>query len=66
MTVAGTGDVLAGLCAGFCALGMDYFDAARCAAYINGKVGDMIAKKKGYSLIASDIVEDLKNLKPVN
>jgi NAD(P)H-hydrate epimerase len=59
MTVAGTGDVLAGLCVGFAALGMDYINAARCATYINGKVGDLLAKKKGYALIASDIVADM-------
>jgi hydroxyethylthiazole kinase-like uncharacterized protein yjeF len=62
MTVAGTGDVLAGFCAGFSALGMDYFDAARCAAYINGKVGDLLAKRKGYSLIASDIISDFDRI----
>ena len=62
MTVAGTGDVLAGLCAGFCSLGMDYFDSARCGAYINGKIGDLLAKKKGYSLIASDILRDIDKI----
>lgn len=59
MTVAGTGDILAGLCAGFAALGMGYFNSARCAAYINGKVGDIVEKKKGYSLIASDLIQDI-------
>ncbi|MCH7902732.1 NAD(P)H-hydrate dehydratase, partial [archaeon] len=38
MTVGGTGDVLAGLCAGFSALGLNLFDAAKSAAFVNGKI----------------------------
>lgn len=63
MTVGGTGDVLAGLALGFLAQGYKRFDSACWAAYINGKLGDQLKKKKGYSFIASDLVEDLKKLK---
>jgi len=60
MAKAGTGDVLAGLAAGFLAKTKDLFKSAVAASYINGYVGDIILKKKkGYSFIASDIVEDL-------
>lgn len=60
MAKAGTGDVLAGLTAGFLAKTKDQFKSACAAAYINGYVGDLLLKKKkGYSFIASDIVEDL-------
>ena len=60
MTKAGTGDVLAGLAAGFLGKTQDLFKSAVAAAYINGYVGDiLLKKKKGYSFIASDIVEDL-------
>ena len=59
MTVGGTGDVLAGLTAGFLAQGYPKFDSACWAAYINGKLGEQLRKKKGYSFIASDLVQDL-------
>jgi ADP-dependent NAD(P)H-hydrate dehydratase / NAD(P)H-hydrate epimerase len=60
MTKAGTGDILSGLAVGFLAKTKDYFKSAVAAAYINGLVGDLLLKKKkGYSFIASDILEDL-------
>ena len=60
MTKAGTGDVLAGLAVGFLAKTQELFKSAVAAAYINGYVGDiLLKKKKGYSFIASDIVEEL-------
>ncbi len=60
MTKAGTGDVLAGICAGFLAKSGDLFKSAVAASYINGYVADILLKnKKGYTFIASDIVEDL-------
>jgi len=62
MTKGGTGDVLAGLCAGFLAQGVPLFDAACNGAYINGLVGDRLKKSKGYAFIASDIVEDIKKV----
>ncbi|MBS3168932.1 NAD(P)H-hydrate dehydratase [Candidatus Woesearchaeota archaeon] len=60
MTKGGTGDVLAGLAVGFLAKSQDLFKSAAAAAYINGLVGDLLLrKKKGYSFIASDLIEDL-------
>ncbi|PIN87286.1 NAD(P)H-hydrate dehydratase [Candidatus Woesearchaeota archaeon CG10_big_fil_rev_8_21_14_0_10_44_13] len=59
MTKGGTGDVLAGLCAGFLAQTRDLFRSACMAAYLNGKVGDYLLKKRGRTFIASDIVENL-------
>ncbi len=59
MTVAGTGDVLAGLCAGFLAQGYPLIKAACYSAFINGYVGDLIYKEKGVALKASDIIETL-------
>ncbi len=60
MTKAGTGDVLAGLVVGFLAKTKDQFKSATAASYVNGWVGDQLLKrKKGYTFIASDIIEDL-------
>ncbi len=59
MAVAGTGDVLAGLVLGFLAQGYSHFDSACWAAYINGKAGDRLKNKKGYSFIASDLAEEI-------
>ena len=63
MTKGGTGDVLAGLAVGFLAKSKDLFKSAVAAAYINGYVGDqLLKKKKGYTFIASDILEDLEKI----
>ena len=57
MTVGGTGDVLAGICAGFASQTDSLFDAACAAAYVNGALGDVLQKSMGYGYIASDLVE---------
>lgn len=69
MTKAGTGDVLAGLVAGFLAqmvkqkpkrlLKNMLFDAACLGAYVNGKTGDYLRRRKGRTFIASDLVENV-------
>lgn len=61
MTKGGTGDVLAGICVGFLAKCDDLERSARASAYLNGKIGDILLKKKnGYSFIASDMVKEIK------
>ena len=63
MAKSGTGDVLAGLCAGFLAQSGDLFKSAEAASAINKKIGDVLLKKKhGYSFIASDMVDEIKRL----
>ncbi len=57
------GDVLAGLTSGFWAQGMGAFDAASCAAWLNGKMGDTLKEKKWYGYIASDLLDEIKNWK---
>lgn len=60
MAKAGTGDILAGLAAGFLAKTKDNFKSAVAAAFLTGYIGDLLLKKKkGYSFIASDILEDM-------
>ena len=63
MTKAGTGDVLAGLVAGFLAKTQDLYKSASAGAFVNGLAGDLLLKKKkGYTFIASDILADLENI----
>ena len=63
MAKAGTGDVLAGLAAGFLAQNHDLEQSAINAAYFNGLAGDILMKrKKGYTYLASDIVEEITRL----
>ena len=64
MTKAGTGDVLAGLAAGFYAQTKDKIKAAKMAAYYNGLIGDiLLKKKKGFTYLASDMVAEIKRIK---
>lgn len=56
MTVGGTGDCLAGICAGLMARGLNPFAAACLAAHRWGKAGDRLAKK--YAVVgASDLLK---------
>lgn len=71
MTVGGTGDVLAGLCAGLIAqskhfeddkgkqISYDQFGGACAAAFVNGMAGDNIAEVVGYGLISSDLLMEV-------
>lgn len=57
---AGTGDVLAGLCAGYLAQGFSLWSAAKKAAETGNRVADLLTKrKKGYFFLASDIAAEL-------
>ena len=63
MSKAGTGDVLSGLTAGFLAQNKDLLQSAINAAYFNGLIGDiLLKKKKGFSYLASDMVEEIKKI----
>ena len=55
MTCAGTGDLLAGLCASFLAQGMSPWAAARLGAYLLRQAGNLAAKDFGLGLVADDL-----------
>lgn len=60
MATAGTGDVLAGVTAGLLAQGMPAFEAARLAAWIHGRAGDVAAADLGQvSMTARDLLDRL-------
>jgi ADP-dependent NAD(P)H-hydrate dehydratase len=59
MTVGGSGDVLAGLVAGFYSKLNSSFDASCAAVYLNGIAGFMAYQKSGLHIVASDIIDNL-------
>jgi ADP-dependent NAD(P)H-hydrate dehydratase / NAD(P)H-hydrate epimerase len=59
MSKGGTGDILAGLCAGFLAQGIEPFQAACFATLVNGVAGDLSYTKTSVGLTASDILEHI-------
>ena len=59
MTVGGTGDTLTGVCGALLARGINSFEAACAACYINGSAGDLAAKKLKESLMASDLINEI-------
>lgn len=60
MAKGGTGDVLTGIIAAFCAQGAKVYEAAKAAVYIHGLAADLAVKEKGLlSLLASDIIDVL-------
>jgi hydroxyethylthiazole kinase-like uncharacterized protein yjeF len=59
MTVGGTGDVLAGILGTLLAKGVEPFNAARAAAFLNGEAGNEVFKKKSYGLLATDIIDEI-------
>ncbi|MBW2996633.1 NAD(P)H-hydrate dehydratase [Candidatus Woesearchaeota archaeon] len=63
MTTGGTGDILAGITAGLIAQSDDLLNSAASAAYLNGKIGDFLLKKKGYGFTASDMIELIPEIK---
>lgn len=58
LSTAGTGDILAGLIAGFRAQGLSAFDSARLGAYIHASAGIIAAQSVGSSrsVIAGDVL----------
>src|SRR3989338_5154808 len=63
MTKAGTGDVLAGLCAGFLAQSRNLRQSAVNATYFCGLIENiLLKKKKGFTYLASDIVDEIERI----
>ena len=57
LAVGGTGDTLAGICGSLLAQGIEPFLAAEAGAFINGRAGEIAAKKFGPSMLATDLIE---------
>ncbi|MBI2642184.1 MAG: NAD(P)H-hydrate dehydratase [Candidatus Wildermuthbacteria bacterium] len=61
LSVGGAGDTVAGIAGALLARGVSPSKAAAGAAYINGKAGELAAKKFGESLIATDIIDAISD-----
>ncbi len=59
MTRGGTGDVLAGIVAGFVAQGTDAVDAAAAAAYVNGRAGEDAAAMYGDGFLLEEMLSQV-------
>ncbi len=59
MTKGGTGDSLAGICAGLIGQGAKIIDAACAGAFINGYTGKYLARSKRESLSVMDIIDNV-------
>lgn len=59
LSIGGAGDTMAGIAGALLARGVSPLTAAAGAAYINGKAGEIAAKKFGESLIATDIIDSI-------
>lgn len=62
MTVGGTGDVLTGITTALASKGIEAFDAACCALYINGSAGVAAANELGLHITASDVVRHISEV----
>ncbi len=60
LAAAGTGDVLAGMTAGFLAQGMHPYDAASAAVYLHTVAAGIVSKEMGHAgMLASDLLPEL-------
>lgn len=59
MTIGGTGDCLAGICAALVSHKNSLIEAACAGAFINGLAGDRLLKKKGFGFTATDLAEEI-------
>jgi len=64
MTKGGYGDLLAGVAGAHLARGRTPFDAARIAAFIVGRAGELAAAKFGESTLASDVLQFFSSVIP--
>lgn len=62
MTVGGTGDALSGIAVSLFAQGLNAFDSAALAVFINGLAGDKAFDEKGNGFSATDLVSFIGNV----
>lgn len=63
LSTAGTGDVLAGIIAGLMSQGMSPVNSSLAGTYIHGSCGDSLFSESGNSMIASDLINKITEIK---
>lgn len=61
LTVAGTGDTLAGITASLLGQGVDRNDAAELGAWVLGKSGELATAEYGPGVLATDVIDRIPN-----
>jgi hydroxyethylthiazole kinase-like uncharacterized protein yjeF len=61
MSIGGTGDILAGLCACFIATNNDPFESACSAAFLNGYIGEYCKKNLGDRFTTTDMIANIND-----
>ncbi len=64
MAKGGFGDTLAGIAGAYLARGVDAFTAAQAACFVNGKAGELAAKRLGEGVLATDLFNEIPNVIP--
>ena len=59
MSVGGTGDALAGVVGALLSKRVSPYNSARVGAFINSYAGDLAFEEKGYSMLATDLIEKI-------
>lgn len=59
LSIAGTGDAMAGIVAALLVQGLDRADAAELGAWIVGKAGELATAETGTGVVATDVVEQI-------
>lgn len=62
MTMGGTGDLLAGILAGFISRGTDPFRAAAMATFVNKRSAELSFNRKSYWYGISDMIDEIPNV----
>jgi NAD(P)H-hydrate epimerase len=57
MASGGTGDVLSGVIAALIGQGLNAWDASRLGVYLHGLAGDVVARTRGYGLMAHELAD---------
>jgi NAD(P)H-hydrate epimerase len=62
MATGGSGDVLSGIIGALLAQGNSPYHSGTAAAFIHGMAGDLAVKRKGFHIVATDIIDEIPSV----